>query len=702
MTRNEAAQAAHLELRKHGLDNWHVRIVPDLVNGFLGLCSHSDECIILNAHHIDIHDDKSVLNTIRHEVAHALTPGHSHDIVWANKAREIGCDNTNPCSNLALTAEAIDAIRSGATLEVEIDEQIIRTPRYKVTRLQDRCPTCNKVAVQQREFEHDYKKYTFLQCGHCVIKELPRPKEYDKWISADANPNCAHEWNRNFCTKCDAKRPLNFQVAGMNFIERALVINKGAGVFDEMGLGKTIQALGYLRFNAENALPALCIVKSGIIYQFFQQSLIWLGDDYIGQVIRTSQDPVIPGLKMYFIPYDLLIPKTRKSKTGKIINQGFDISKLIARGFKTLILDECQLIKNPDSTRTQQVRRIAKEIPHIIPLSGTPWKNRGSEFFTVLNMIAPTKFNSYQGFLNRWVDYYWDGNKYKEGGIRNVKAFKEYVSDIIIRREYNDVMDEYPEVNRTLYFYEIEDTQQQMYDEAESDFVKWWNEKVIGGDEDSIMDIGGEGGNMIARLSRMRHILGLAKIPSTLEYVDDFVEETDKKLVIFVHHIDVGSILYEKLKAKYGDKMPVLKLTSELNAAERFSLQETFNKSPRALMVASTLAAGEGINLQTCSDCVLMERQWNPANEDQAAPGRFKRIGQLATHINVTCVTAKETVDDFLHSIVERKRGHFHAAMNDGEVPAWNAKEIMKELGEAIVNAHNKKKGSKVLSFVKR
>ena len=46
-------------------------------------------------------------------------------------------------------------------------------------------------------------------------------------------------------------------------------------------------------------------------------------------------------------------------------------------------------------------------------------------------------------------------------------------------------------------------------------------------------------------------------------------------------------------------------------------------------MVASTLAAGEGLNLQTCSDCVIHERQWNPANEEQVE-GRFIRIGQIA------------------------------------------------------------------------
>ena len=62
-------------------------------------------------------------------------------------------------------------------------------------------------------------------------------------------------------------------------------------------------------------------------------------------------------------------------------------------------------------------------------------------------------------FCNRWVDYYWDGNKYKEGGIRNIPAFKEYVKDIVIRREYNDVMEEYPEVTQDSELYRVRRSQ---------------------------------------------------------------------------------------------------------------------------------------------------------------------------------------------------------------------------------------------------
>lgn len=696
MTRNEATTYAYERLQIHGLKDWHVRLTTDMTKGFLGLCSHKDKCIIISAHHIDIHDDVMVKNTIDHEIAHALTPGHSHDLVWREKAREIGCINTEPCSNLSFTPEAIDAIRSGATLEMTVETTTIHTPRYTVTRLQDKCEKCGKVAVTEREVEVNDKKIIFFKCGHFLVKNLPKQTPYESWISDDADPNCPHEWRGSFCQKCDAKRPMKFQIEGMRALERGLAIQKGFAIFDEMGLGKTIQTFGYIKYHAESE-PILFICKSGILYQFYMQSMIWLGEKYFGQIIKTSQDPVIPNLKCYFIGYDLLIQKTRKTKKGKIIQQGFDIQKFIDRGIKTVVLDECQLIKNTDASRTQQVRKLCAKVENVIPLSGTPWKNRGSEFYSVLNMIAPTKFNSFEGFCNRWVEYEWVGNQYKEAGIRNISAFREYTKDIMIRREYDQVMAEFPEVSRVLHYTEIDAVNQQMYDEEVSGFVKWWNEKVIGGTEDD--NNFGPNGNVAAKLSRMRHILGLAKIPATLAYVEDFVEETDKKIVIFVHHIDVGQILYGKLLEKHGKDMPVLKLTSELNAQKRYELQEQFNSAPRAIMVASTLAAGEGINLQTCCDAILHERQWNPPNEDQAAPGRFKRVGQASKHINVICVTGHDTVDDFLHAIVERKRKFIHNAMNKGQVITWAQVDIMKELGEAIVRSAS---GKKVLELVKK
>jgi len=161
----------------------------------------------------------------------------------------------------------------------------------------------------------------------------------------------------------------------------------------------------------------------------------------------------------------------------------------------------------------------------------------------------------------------------------------------------------------------------------------------------------------------------------------------------------VQEMLYDGFKDKYGKEMPVLRIISTMSGEERFETQKKFNESPRAILVASTLAAGEGLNLQTCADCIIHERQWNPANEEQAE-GRFIRIGQTATQVNATYAHLEglTTIDPQLDGIVGRKRVQFHNSMNNGELIRWSEDDVIKELADTIVNAHNAKKNRQVLA----
>lgn len=685
MQRNEATKFTRETLDAHNLSDWKIRLITDLTRPFLGKCVYDEKCIYLNAHHIDTHPTAEIINTIKHEIAHALCPMHQHDEVWAAKAREIGCDNTS-CAPYELDTRAIDAMRSGHILEVSFDEQTIRTPKYKVTKLVEKCPTCGKVAEETKSIIIGNKKIIFLKCMHVISKIVESGSPFET-ITFDGDAKCKHDWNGTICKLCNAKKLYPFQIEGARYLEKS---NGRAGIFDEMGLGKTVQSLAWLKFHPE-AAPVLFIVKSGIKYQWAKEIVRILGMGNLAQVIQTSNDALLPGLKAYIISYDMLVAKirTRKGKNGapdKTITSGFDIEKFKTIGIKTVILDECQQIKNPDSTRTQQVRRIVREVPHFIPLSGTPWKNRGGEYFPVLNMLDCILFNSYQKFLNQDVEYYYNGAHQKMGGIANIKKFKEKTAHIIIRRERSEVMKELPIIQRNAYYCEMDENTSKAYNTEVNDFVKFWNTAVIGGDEDDFETSQG----ILARLTKMRHITGLAKIPNTIEFAKEFLEDTERKLVVFVHHKDVGQIIYDQLSqhCAIAHIPQPLRLTADLTSEARFTVQEKFNSPNYRVMIGSTLASGEGLNLQTCSDCILHERQWNPANEEQAE-GRFIRIGQQSNAVIATYMLAQNSIDDHFHSIVEMKRNRFHAAMNNGAASGWVEKSLIKELAQSIVNGAN-------------
>jgi len=189
----------------------------------------------------------------------------------------------------------------------------------------------------------------------------------------------------------------------------------------------------------------------------------------------------------------------------------------------------------------------------------------------------------------------------------------------------------------------------------------------------------------------MRHCTGLAKVSPVIEYVKDFLYDTDRKLTIFVHHKDVVESLKIGLKTicHENDVHEPLNLTSALSAEERNDIVQKFKNNPLCrVLIASTLASGEGLNLQFCSDCIMVERQWNPANEEQAE-GRFSRIGSEAEKINAIYFTAIGTVDEFFMKIVESKRKIVNEAMTGVKVN-WNDDEVIDELSKMIVS-HGRK-----------
>jgi superfamily II DNA or RNA helicase/predicted SprT family Zn-dependent metalloprotease len=693
MERNKASSILRQELDKHGLNDWKVRLTTDPNVPYLGLCSFKDKAIILNAHHCDIHPDAEIIDTIKHEIAHALVGiGHAHDEVWRSKAKELGC-NGLPCSHLNLPAHIIDAIRSGATVEMSVEEEVvtIRTPTYRVTRLQDLCETCGKVAVEKSSFEMlnqktgNMEKWITLECFHVFKKVIPKGTPFHELVSNDWKPevkNCKHVWGDNIdtpatqCTICNEYKLFQFQIDSAKFNESGLALQKGVLNAHEMGLGKTWIALSVIRFHPE-LTPTLYVVKSKTKFQWLKEIMRILGPSHLGQIINTSKDTLIPGFKTYLTSYDLM--------------RRLDREKIKALGIKLVILDECQQIKNVDSGRTQQVRRIVADPDiKIIALSGTPWKNRGEELFPIMNMISPTKFHSQQDFLTRWVDWYMSSGVRKQGGIRNIPRFKEYTKDLIIRYEYDEVMADAPAVKRMKLPVQLDEIAQESYDDATSDFVEWYNQHLIDGTADNLQGI-----ELLAQMARMRHITGLAKIAATLEFCDEFYENTDRSLVIFVHHIDVAYHLVHELKKMFKDKNDVIidTLSSSKTDMENNNTSSKFNTNgKRWFIIAGTLSCGEGIDgLQKGCDSVLHERQWNPQNEDQATPGRFKRIGQKSKTVNITCVEADETIDADLDIIVERKRKMFHELHNKGMVPKWDEGEIAKELAQKIVERFKKK-----------
>lgn len=511
------------------------------------------------------------------------------------------------------------------------------------------CEYCNKKAKEITHETVGKNRIIHLECGHDVIEELIELKDSKSLVFKDG------------------RKPFPYQA---NIIDKsATQANHRYLNRSHTGTGKTIMSIGEICLYPE-LLPVAVLCKAKLKLQWMEEIHRLTGE--IAQVIERGNDvPISDYFKVFIVSLDMI-------KGYKYWDQ-LDV--------KTVIIDECQLIKNPDSKRTQAVRKFCDGKEYIIALSATPIKKHAAEFFPILNILRPEMFPSFANFTYNWVDQYWTGYGNKYGGIKKerIKEFQELTSDFIFGVTREEALPDLPKIFRTQHFVNLGDEVAKAYVKCVEDL------------EEEFSKHGGNlsfapGSNPLAIYARMRHLTGLAKIDQTVDFVTDFLLENDNKIVLFVHHTDVGQQLVSKLTEvclTNGIKPP-LSFTSDLDPRTWYEQDLQFRNDPETrVIVASTLSGGEGGNWQVCGDCIIVEQQWNPDDETQAE-GRFPRPGSLFEKVNSNYMIALGTIDEFLAELKAEKRANCQTAYGHENVD-WHEDSMLKEVANRILAAGTKR-----------
>jgi len=509
------------------------------------------------------------------------------------------------------------------------------------------CKVCNKIAVEKSRINFGNTKLITLECGHVTSEEVLATADYNSIVSSDG------------------RSLMPYQVTGVQFLESA---DARAILADEQGLGKTVQALALLKLHKDSLLPAVIVCPTTVKLQWHHEIIRWCGvQGFLTQVISSGKELAAPGFDIYVTTYDLLKDE--------------ECFKLVQDSIKFIIVDECQRIKNHLSGRAKAVQRICKNLDHILPMSGTPIKNNAGEYFTILNAVKPRLFPHYATFIERDCDSYNNGWGYKVGGLKNPELFHEKTKDFILRRTKTEVLPDLPALSRKFYHVELDSKLNKAYAQALEELDDVMYDDELDGMQKST--------NMLAIMTKMRQITGVSKVEQCVDFTTEFLLSSDRKLVIFVHHHNVATMLESRLDSwlKDGGYKGVLNLTSSLSSDARTEMVRKFREEDYRVMIASTLAAGEGINLQFCSDAILLERQWNPANEEQAE-GRFHRFGQI-NPVSITYMLASETIDEYFTELVESKRAIVMSTLDNKEIQ-WDQSSLMTELANILVTKGKK------------
>jgi len=412
-----------------------------------------------------------------------------------------------------------------------------------------------------------------------------------------------------------------FQNEGIAFIEDK---NDRALLADEMGLGKTIQSIAWLQLHKDK-IPVVVVCPASLKLNWQKEIEKWLD---------KPKTQVLSGSKIY---------KT----TGNILIINYDIvfawiSEFKRRSPKVLILDESHYIKANSARRTKTIKALAKRIPHVIALSGTPILNRPVEIYNAVNIIDPNLFPNFMAFTRRYCKAHHNGFGWDFNGASNTLELNSILSKyVMIRRLKQDVLKELPD--KIYSFVPMELDNEKEYRKAEIDFIEYVRQ-IKGRDAaERIKSI-----EALAKIEGLKQLAVKGKMNQVMEWITNFLD-SENKLVVFAVHKFVIELLMESFKDV------VVKIDGNVSANERQKAVDEFQNNDKIkLFVGNIQAAGVGITLTASSNVVFIELPWQPGAVSQAED-RCHRIGQKDS-VNVHFLLAQNTIEEKIASLIDSKR----------------------------------------------
>jgi SNF2 family DNA or RNA helicase len=452
----------------------------------------------------------------------------------------------------------------------------------------------------------------------------------------------------------------DYQLEGVEF----LASRKRALLADDPGSGKTVQALKAAhKIGARRLLilcPAIGSVSWPIEIQRWQDgaarssvTILWNRE--------TNALGVPPGPVNLIVTFDQLVHHRDRLLFSMKRSEPFDVC----------IIDECQYLKTRTARRTKytygahlDITKPSALLSHLKPdapiwiMSGTPWPNNFSEFYTHANAILPevvqSLFHVERVSFGQWLMALCEIKKSrygdKPGSTKKSArpAIRSSLKGIMLRRRKRDVL---KELKAPQHF--DEPIGQSVSAEWDEDMRTLLQDAGWNGEDDHESLIGALKflASATESNSTQRRVLGESKADQASDWIDARMQSIapGEKLIVFAWHTSVIDRLHERLK-KYNPA----KVTGATPVPERAREAERFQTDPTCrVFIGQTVAAGTSITLTKGNTVVMVEPDWVPSNNEQAI-SRADRKGQTRD-VFVYWLSSPGTLDRKITSALRAK-----------------------------------------------
>lgn len=444
-----------------------------------------------------------------------------------------------------------------------------------------------------------------------------------------------------------SRRLRDYQMDGVTWLKLLEVCGVHGILADEMGLGKTIQALAYItarRLERPNAKPALIVCPTSLVENWLIEA-----SRFTPQLRRTAVRGNDRQAQIHQIDQaDLVVTSYALLRR--------DVEAYSKHQFDTLVLDEAQHIKNPQTANARTCKALRAE--RRIILTGTPVENSLAEVWSLFDFLLPGLLGSRQEF-RQCVEVpanSGDRDRVTAEVARQIRPF-------ILRRTKDQVCRELPPKIEQVVCCELEDRQRQLYDGLLLTGRQLLNEAKRDGWNSRRFEV-------LSLIMRLRQVCCHPNLlpaemrvgypedgPSAktelareivMEALDDdhrilFFSQFTGVLGLFRTWLEDSGIRYEYLDGSTKDRQ---------QRVDRFN-----EDTGIPLFLLSLRAGGTGLNLTGADTVIHYDQWWNPMVEDQATD-RTHRIGQSRPVTSLKLVV-RHTIEERILDLQDSKRQLF-------------------------------------------
>lgn len=421
-----------------------------------------------------------------------------------------------------------------------------------------------------------------------------------------------------------------YQKMGVQWLLSAKRRGVGAMLADDMGLGKTLQTLCVL------GPGSLIIAPTSVIYNWEVE-------------IRKFR----PGLSLCL--YHGAQRKLDLSKDLIITSYALlrlDLEILSAKKWNTIVLDEAQNIKNPDSIVARSV--FSLQASFRLALTGTPLENHLEDIWSSFHFLNRGLLASRKDFSQWYV---------KPIAARDERVslqLKRKLQPFILRRLKAQVAAELPPMTEAVLYCELSESERALYESLRlSTRAEVQRELGQGAKFMRVLEL----------LLRLRQAACHSALLST-ECRDS--SKTDLLMNSLKECVEGGhySLVFSQWTSFLDLLEPELKKAgisfSRIDGLtqDRSGVVDDFQEGKFHVLLLSLKAAGVGLNLTRADHVFIMDPWWNPAVEAQARD-RAHRIGQMKP-VMLYRLVAKDTLEEKIIELQRKKLDLAGSILDDG------------------------------------